>query len=190
MASLKYDTLGHIVSTLLEEDFYFFDTFIESGTLTGNTTLEMSNYFQRVHTVELSEYYFNEFQKVLGNNNETITSHLGDSSKVVPDILKTLTNKNNCIFFLDGHWSSGDTGRGEKDCPLIEECLGIDKNYKAEKGIIIIDDYRLFGTKINEDWLEITKESILKTFNKFKVTNETVYGDMYILLIENDKNTK
>ena len=95
-----------------------------------------------------------------------------------------MTAKNNCVFFLDGHWSSGDTAKGEKDCPLIEECVGIDKTYKAKKGIVIIDDYRLFGTKINEDWKEITKESILNSFNKFKIIKETVYDDKYILLIE------
>lgn len=184
MASLKYDTLGHIVSTVLAEDLNLFDTFIESGTLTGNTTFEMAKYFQKVHTIELSEYYYNEFEKSLNESHKNITSRLGDSSKVIPDILKSLTTKSNCIFFLDGHWSSGDTAKGEKDCPLIEECVGIDKTYKAKKGIVIIDDYRLFGTKINEDWKEITQESILKSFNKFKIIKETVYDDKYILLIE------
>jgi hypothetical protein len=73
------------------------------------------------------------------------------------------------IFFLDGHWSSGDTGKSKKDCPLIEEITHINNLHKNE-AIIIIDDCRLFGKSpktgdCNEDWSEINKDvliSILK----------------------------
>ena len=64
------------------------------------------------------------------------------------------------IFFLDGHWSSSDTARGEKDCPLLEEISRIHDLF-AHEAVIIIDDYRLFGTSRNEDWSDISKESIL-----------------------------
>jgi hypothetical protein len=87
---------------------------------------------------------------------------------------------------LDGHWSSGDTAKGEKDCPLIEECKSIDLLYKSNKGIILIDDYRLFGTNIDQDWSSITTENILKCFNNFNIIQNFVYDDVLILLIDNE----
>jgi hypothetical protein len=72
---------------------------------------------------------------------------------------------NKCIFFLDGHYSSGITGKGIKDVPLIEEITYINNLYMNE-AIIIIDDFRLFGLDqssgiIGEDWSEIKKERLL-----------------------------
>jgi hypothetical protein len=82
-------------------------------------------------------------------------------------LLPTIDNK--CIFFLDGHWSSGDTGRGEKDCPLNEEITHINNLFEHE-AIIIIDDFRLFGLdsssgKLNEDWSDINKDKLLHILN-------------------------
>lgn len=96
-------------------------------------------------------------------NGNKINFLLGDSSKVFETLLPTIDNKT--IFFLDGHWSSGDTGRGEKDCPLIEEIVRIN-NLFVHDAIIIIDDFRLFGLnsssgKLNEDWTDINKNNIL-----------------------------
>lgn len=68
-------------------------------------------------------------------------------------------------FFLDGHWSSGDTGRSAKDCPLVEEITHINNLFQNE-AIIIIDDVRLFGLdassgKLGEDWSKINKNELL-----------------------------
>ena len=63
-------------------------------------------------------------------------------------------------FFLDGHWSGGDTGHSNKDCPIYEEITHIN-NLFTNEAIIIIDDYRLFGLHLYEDWSEINKENLL-----------------------------
>ncbi len=61
---------------------------------------------------------------------------------MLPQIISTV--KENVIFFLDGHWSSQETGRGDKDVPLLEELDSINVQ-SGGKALIIIDDYRLFG---------------------------------------------
>jgi hypothetical protein len=83
---------------------------------------------------------------------------------VFETLLPTISDK--CIFFLDGHWSGGDTGHSTKDCPLNEEITHIN-NLFLNEAIIIIDDYRLFGLdkssgKLGEDWSNIKKENLLK----------------------------
>jgi hypothetical protein len=84
------------------------------------------------------------------------------------------TIQSNAIFFLDGHWSSGDTGKGAKDCPLIEEISNINHVF-TYSAIIIIDDCRLFGKgpsnrTCNEDWMDISEDNIRNCI-KDRITN-------------------
>lgn len=184
MSALSIKSLEHIVfNEFLQNDDY--SIFIESGTCSGFTILTVQPYFETLYTIEISEKYFNEFdqkKKTLGIDN--ITNLLGDSGKVIGEILNKIDSDKNCIFWLDGHWSSGDTGRGDKDCPLIEECVLIDNLYKSKRGIILIDDYSMFGTYINEDWSEITDENVLNCFKNYRVTNKIIYNNIFCLLIE------
>lgn len=186
MPKLTIEKLNIIVEKLNEiHDEYTF--FLETGTLVGETTLNVQPYFEKVYTIELSERYYNYFNDVkIQNNYDNIFNYFGDSSVVISKIIESLEKKDKVIFWLDGHWSSGDTAKGEKDCPLIEECKSIDLLYKSNKGIILIDDYRLFGTNIDQDWSSITTENILKCFNNFKIIQYFVYDDVLILLIENE----
>jgi hypothetical protein len=189
MPKLTIEKLNIIVHKLNEiPDEY--TIFLETGTLVGETTLNVQPYFEQVYTIELSEGYYNYFNDVkIQNNYDNIFNYFGDSSVVIPNIIESLEKKDRVVFWLDGHWSSGDTAKGEKDCPLIEECKSIDLLYKSDKGIILIDDYRLFGTNIDQDWSSITTENILKCFNNFNIIQNFVYDDVLILLIEN-QNTQ
>jgi hypothetical protein len=157
--------------------------FIETGTLQGNTTFSMEPYFDKVYTIELKEAFYNSVKtKYRGSK---INFLLGDSSLVLADLLPTI-NKS-AIFFLDGHWSSGDTARGSKDCPLLEE-LTLINNVFTEAAIIIVDDCRLFEKgplkgNYNEDWSEISEMNLLSCI-KERLT------DMYYLdsdLAKNDR---
>ena len=105
----------------------------------------------------------------------------GDTSIVLKQLLNNINIRNSCIFFLDAHYSSGDTGKGLLDVPLLEELNIINTNYK-KKGIIIIDDYNLFGTKGNEDWSNITIDKIFPIFNT-TLQNFYVENKRLILII-------
>jgi hypothetical protein len=144
----------------LQDNYTNYPYFIETGTFNGDTTFELEPYFEKIYTIEFSEKYYNNTKSSYKGNK--INFLLGDSSIVFKYLLPTITDK--CIFFLDGHWSSGDTGKSEKDCPLEEEITHIYHLFKHE-AIIIIDDFRLFGlcekNGMNEDWSKINKENLL-----------------------------
>lgn len=146
---------------LLQDDYKKYNVFIETGTYNGDTTFSLEPHFEKLYTIEYSEHYYNNTKNRYHGNK--INFILGDSSIVFKTLLPQITEK--CIFFLDGHWSGGNTGHSEKDCPLEEEITQI-CNLFQQDAIIIIDDFRLFGLdktsgKLEEDWSMINKDKLV-----------------------------
>lgn len=155
-------SLNSFFLDLLHDDYRKYNCFIETGTFNGDTIFALEPYFNKLYTIEFSETYYNNTKNKYSGSK--INFILGDSSIVLESLLPNITDK--CIFFLDGHFSGGDTGQSNKDCPLYEEITHI-HNLCTNDAIIIIDDFRLFGLdkssgKLGEDWSEINKEEILK----------------------------
>ena len=177
--------------SLLQDDYTKYPCFIETGTNEGCTIFSMEPYFSTLHTIEISESYHNRTKSLY--NGSKINFIKGDSSVVFNSLLPNISDK--CIFFLDGHWSSGDTGRGPVDCPLIEEITSIHELYKHE-AIIVIDDFRLFGLGldpssgiIGEDWSNISKDKLLdiiksRTTNIYHLGSEYAANDRLIIHIQ------
>lgn len=156
-ALLKVDLESILEKTNESLDDY--PNFVETGTFYGETILRFVDYFENLFTIELSESLYNRFNQIEYDRTK-LKSFLGDSSVVLPKVICELNN--NTIFFLDGHYSSGGTARGIKDVPLYEELKSINDLYCFD-GLIVIDDLRLFGTNLNEDWSNITIDSLLST---------------------------
>lgn len=161
MPLLSYETLKKVTDNLEK-----YPIFIETGSYLGETIFEAEPYFKELHTIEIKkEFYDNLTKRYKGDK---IHFHLGDSSIILKEVLKNLNN--NVIFFLDGHWSEGNTGKGAKHVPLYEEIQTIVDDFKYEC-ILIIDDYRLFGTGPSNtptlcDWENIEKDKILGLVSK------------------------
>jgi len=145
----------------LRDDYSKYTCFVETGTFRGATIFSVEPFFNKLYTIEFSKKFYENTRRMY--NGTKINFILGDSSIVFENLLPKIDDKT--IFFLDGHWSSGDTGKSAKDCPLVEEITHINNLFKNE-AIIIIDDYRLFGKSVktghNEDWSDINKENLLK----------------------------
>lgn len=104
--------------------------------------------------------------------------------RILPDI------QGDAIFFLDGHWSSKNTGRGPKDVPLFEELEAINTLFRG-KALLIIDDYRLFGRYPQalfkfkyhtENWRYITKPNLISRI-KERTTYNFVHNDRFSICI-------
>jgi len=162
-----------------------YKTFFETGTYEGETLLELESCFEKLISIEISEklFYKNIFNTEINANK--IFLKLGDSSKLIKKILEN--NNDNILYWLDGHYSKGNnTGRGDKDVPLLEELKYIQTRYK--KDIIIIDDYRLFGTYQNEDWAEITLQNILNIFLKEQIFTYFILEDRLCIFLKEFNN--
>jgi hypothetical protein len=142
-----------------------FKTFVETGTYLGETILKVEPLFDNLYTIEISKELFETVKDMY--KGAKINFILGDSSKSLKELCPSLIT--DTIFFLDGHWSCGDTGRGDKDCPLYEELETIVSLFKRSC-IIIIDDVRLFGKGPkygNEvcNWEDISIDTIKRIAN-------------------------
>ena len=154
-------SIDDLFLNLIQDDYTKYNCFIETGTHNGDTIFDLEPYFNKLYTIEFSEKYYNNTKNKYSGSK--INFLLGDSAVVLESLLPNITDK--CIFFLDGHFSGGDTGQSSKDCPLEEEITHINHLY-TNNAIIIIDDFRLFGLdkssgKLEEDWSQINKETLL-----------------------------
>lgn len=113
--------------------------FVETGTFRGTTADWASNHFERVYTIERDEGLFRLYSRNLPRLSG-VTPLLGDSRVVLPTLLPELADRRT-IFWLDGHWSGGDTAGADDECPLIGELANL---YTRQEDIILIDDARLF----------------------------------------------
>lgn len=185
MPMLTLEKLNDVVEEFdLNSDDY--STFVETGTYVGETVRSVQPYFEQVHTIEISEYLYNRFFNEHPEY-ENVNVYLGDSVKVIPELLEKFDETQKCVFWLDGHYSHGCTSKGDKDVPLLEECKSIDELYKPDEGLVLVDDYRLFGVTEPEDWSEITIDNIKNCFNNFELTDYVHSDDMYCILIRRKK---
>ncbi len=116
-------------------------SFVETGTYLGDTTWHLRNSFPQVVTIEvepkLAELARKRFRS--WKNVQVIT---GDSATCLAEVAPRL--KSPILFWLDGHYDAGITGRGVKDCPIWEELAAIQSRTDATFSILI-DDARNFG---------------------------------------------
>ena len=113
--------------------------FVETGTHQGRTTRWASGHFEIVHTIERSEHLYNLYGSELSVL-PGVMPHLGDSRDVLPKIVNEIRGRK-AVYWLDGHWSGGETAGEHDECPLLDElaCLS-----DCGEAIIAIDDARLF----------------------------------------------
>lgn len=119
---------------------YGLDIFIETGTFKGDTLAEFASLGLRAISIELSpEYYARARKRFAGVAN--VELHQGDSGDVLPKIVAELTRP--ALFWLDGHYSAGQTAHGVLASPINGELACIMAS-PVQGHIILIDDAHEF----------------------------------------------
>lgn len=140
---------------------------IETGTFRGETVNACKDFFETIYSIELSEKYFLESKKRFEGISK-IHILKGNSS----DILPTIINKNiSTLFWLDAHYSGGETARGHEDSPIVEEVKTILDT--GCNGCILIDDARCFNGKAGYPKIS-TLRKLVSEFNIQKKDSLTV----------------
>lgn len=130
--------------------------FIETGTYLGDMVEAQKRRFKKVISIELGVKLAENAQKRF-RNDKHVAIVQGDSSKMLALVLAEIDEP--AVFFLDGHYSSGLTSRGEKICPIFEELETIFGTKKFNH-IILIDDARLYNGTDNYPSVEELREFV------------------------------
>lgn len=114
---------------------------VETGTFRGDMVEAHLRNFDQLISIELSQELYEKacyrFRK-----SAHVTICQGDSGAVLPRIMGTLNAP--AVFWLDGHYSAGDTAQGSKDCPIYEELAAIFAHSPRYRHVLLIDDARCF----------------------------------------------
>ncbi len=116
---------------------------VETGTFLGDTPWALRNRFAEIHTIELSPTLCG-LAKERFKHLPHIHVHEGDSSTVLPELLKELRQPT--LFWLDGHFSSGITAQGDASTPVCDEVQAIAERCPV-RFVMLIDDARSFGSE-------------------------------------------
>jgi hypothetical protein len=142
----------------------------------GETSREMSKHFKFVYTIEIDQKIYNNTKKLF-KKYSNITPLLGDSGLVIEDLLTKIDKKETCIFWLDGHYSGGITGLGEKETPIKAELKHIYNHSNSH--LIMIDDARMFFNNRKDYPLFEDLKDYIMTLNK----DATIYIEDDIIFI-------
>jgi len=140
-------------------DRYGMQTLIETGTYKGGTIDALNARFERIYSIELDDALYARARARFAAVPHVIIVH-GDSADVLPRLLRTLDGPS--LFWLDGHYSGGDTAKGGRETPIMEEIQAI-LAHPVRDHIILIDDARAFGTWPDYPTLEQFEKLIATT---------------------------
>jgi hypothetical protein len=154
---------------------YDLRVFIETGTYCGDTAAWAACHFDSVTTIEYSREIH---QEAVGRHGkiQNINFILGDSRAVLKTIVPKLSNP--AVFWLDSHWSGGQTYGANDECPLLEEIRTL--HMQKCTHFLFIDDARLFTSPPPRPHRVDEWPSIDEVIEAVKSCND----DYYIVLIE------
>jgi hypothetical protein len=149
------------------------NSFIETGTYMGDTLWFLRDAFKQLISIEvqpkLAEIARSRYQNI-----PQVEIIIGDSAVELKRVVGEVQGPS--LFWLDGHYSAGMTGRGVKDCPVYDELEAIGASNQNSFSIMI-DDARCFGTDPAypslED-MEIFSRSLFPN-HSFEVWNDVIH---------------
>jgi len=137
----------HIVKQLAVREYadrFGLGSLVETGTYQGEMVEAVRELFDRIVSIELDAALCDAARRKF-RGFPRITILQGDSGTVLKDVVAELDRPT--LFWLDGHYSGGETARGEFDTPVMKELESIYRHPLAKDHVILIDDARCFNNE-------------------------------------------
>lgn len=140
MVTLSSNWHSHLYPGLIKQmqSCFGIDSLIETGTLNGECAYHASPYFREIHTIELAPHLYERSCNRL-KDCPNVRCYLGDSSKQLLPIIQQA--QGTILFWLDAHYSGGETACGELGDPIFYELNQIAESRRVDS-VILIDDIR------------------------------------------------
>jgi hypothetical protein len=156
----------------LYAQYYGLNTLVETGTYHGDTIAELKDSFHSLYSIELQpDFYRKASQRFAGDSHVRIVH--GDSGMVLGDILAELDEP--CLFWLDGHYSYGQTARGTLDTPIEAELAHLFA-HAATEHVVLIDDAREFTGRFDYPSIKKLRELVTMKWpaHRFDVCHDII----------------
>ncbi len=117
-------------------------TWVETGTYRGDTTDFLSRFATHVYTIEPAAPLAAR-ARLRFESRSTVTVIEGTSEAKLERVLGSIQGP--VCFWLDGHYSAGETYRGTEDSPIRSELNVISKRLGLFPAVrVLVDDWRCF----------------------------------------------
>ena len=148
-------------------------TLVETGTYIGDMVEAQRQRFRKVISIELSpELCLAAQERFAPARNVTILQ--GDSGELIESVVERIGGP--AIFWLDGHYSEGNTARGSLETPVRRELEVVLAS--PHDHVVLIDDARCFGTgdyptledtralvaRLRPDWACLVRDDIIRIY--------------------------
>lgn len=114
---------------------------VETGTFRGAMIAAVKEEFDQIYSIELSDKLYSAARERFAKNAH-INLICGDSGEELARLVKHVRCR--ALFWLDAHYSGGETANGRGGVPVMKEIDCILKDRTDH--VILVDDMRLFGT--------------------------------------------
>jgi hypothetical protein len=111
---------------------------IETGTYRGHGTRLLATIFPQVITIEVAPALAEAARASLASV-PGVEVRSGSSRNLMHELVDA---SQPTLYWLDGHWSGGQTGGVDDECPVLAELAAIGAGHPDD--CILIDDARLF----------------------------------------------
>jgi hypothetical protein len=112
---------------------------VETGTYRGGSARLLAEIFDDVVTIELSEHLHHAVTRELAGLGN-VKALQGDSRVELGPLAAEGVPT---LYWLDGHWSGGNTAGSAHECPVLDELAAIGGGHADD--CVLIDDARLFA---------------------------------------------
>ena len=133
-------------------------TLVETGTYRGDMLLAMLHDFRTLYSIELHPKLHSRAQQLFLHQPKVRLLH-GDSGTKIADVLKELNEP--AVFWLDGHFSAGQTAKADLNTPIIAELDQVLK-HRIRDHVVLIDDARLFNGRDDYPTLDFLKTQLAR----------------------------